>query len=162
MNDKTAAIIKILETAIQQEIKAKEFYYKMAMQLSDKEAQSRFRHMAEAEQEHEDILKSWYEQTCGHPLDPSRLPAKEFKLPVAEPGQHATLLDVIKLITKVENKAFQFYKEAALMARSPEEKRMFERLADLEQLHADQTQTELEIISSETLYFNEQDVPWEI
>ena len=56
MDDKKAAIIKILEMAIIEEIKAKNFYFKMSAQLSNNEAQSRFRHMAEAEQEHEDIV----------------------------------------------------------------------------------------------------------
>src|SRR3972149_1768846 len=56
MDDKKAAIIKILEMAIIEEIKAKNFYFKMSAQLTNKEAQSRFKHMAEAEQEHEDIL----------------------------------------------------------------------------------------------------------
>ena len=140
-----AAIIKILEMAIIEEIKAKNFYFKMSVQLANSEAQSRFRHMAEAEQEHEDILKAWYEETCGYPFDASKAQSKEYKLDITEPEHNATFLDILKLIAKVENKAFQFYKEAALLARTPEEKRMFERLASLEQMHADQSQIEVQM-----------------
>ena len=121
MDDKKAAIIKILEMAIIEEIKAKNFYFKMSAQLANKEAQSRFRHMAEAEQEHEDILKAWYEETCGYPFDVSKAQSKEYKLDITEPEHNATFLDILKLIAKVENKAFHFYKDAALLARTQEE-----------------------------------------
>ena len=162
MDDKKAAIIKILEMAIIEEIKAKNFYFKMSAQLSNKEAQSRFRHMAEAEQEHEDILKAWYEETCGYPFDESKTQPKEYKLDITEPEHNATFLGILKLIAKVENKAFHFYKEAALLARTPEEKRMFEKLASLEQMHADQSQMEVQMAANESLYFSEEDIPWKI
>lgn len=162
MDDKKTVITKILETAILQEMKAKEFYLKISVQLSNKEAQSRFRHMAEAEQEHEDILKAWYEETCGYPFDLSKIQSKEYKLDIAEPEHNATFLDILKLIVKVENKAFQFYKGAATLARTLEEKRVFERLATLEQLHADQSQTELQMFANEPLHFSEEDIPWRI
>jgi len=162
MDDKKAAIIKILEMAIIEEIKAKEFYLKMSVQLSNKEAQSRFKHMAEAEQEHEDILKAWYEETCGCPFDSSKAQPKENYMTFAEPEQHATFMDVLKLIAKVENRAFLFYKEASVLARTPEEKRMFERLAAMEQMHADQSRTELQMFMNESLHFSEDDIPWKI
>lgn len=162
MDDKKAAIIKILEMAIIEEIKAKNFYFKMSAQLSNNEAQSRFRHMAEAEQEHEDILKAWYEETCGYPFDMSKAQSKEYKLDITEPEHNATFLDILKLIAKVENKAFHFYKEAALLARTPEEKRMFERLASLEQMHADQSRIEVQMAADESLHFSEDDIPWKV
>ena len=162
-DDKKNAIIKILETAILEEIKAKEFYLKMSTQLSNKEAQSRFRHMAQAEREHEDILMSWYEETCGYPFDPSKIQSKEYKLDITEPEHNASFLDIIKLIAKVENKAFLFYKEAAVLARTPEEKRMFERLADLEQMHADQYRPEWQMLANDVvLHFKEEDIPWKV
>ena len=162
MDDKKSAIIKILETAIMEEIKARKFYTKIAAQLSDKEAQARFEHMANAEQEHEDILKAWYEETCGHSFDQSGISPKEQKLEIAEPEQNATFFDVVKLITKVEDKAFLFYTGAAVLARTTEEKRMFERLAALEQMHADQSRTELEMLTNVELHFLEKDIPWKI
>ena len=162
MDDKKAAIIKILEMAIIEEIKAKNFYFKMSAQLSNNEAQSRFRHMAEAEQEHEDILKAWYEETCGYPFDESKTQSREYKLDIAEPEQNATFVDIVKLIAKVENKAFRFYAAAAHLARTPEEKRMFEKLASLEQMHADQSQMEVQMAANESLYFSEEDIPWKI
>ena len=108
MDDKKATIIKFLEMAIIEEIKAKNFYFKMSAQLSNNEAQSRLRHMAEAEQEHEDILKAWYEETCGYPFDVPKAQSKEYKLDITEPEHNATFLDILKLIAKVENKAFHF------------------------------------------------------
>ena len=162
MDNRKTAIIKILETAVLEEIKAKEFYLKMSVQLSNKEAQSRFKHMAEAEQEHEDILKAWYEETCGQPFDPSKAQPKENKMNFDEPEQHATLTDILKLIAKVETRAFLFYKEAVVLARTPEEKRMFERLADMEQMHADQSRTELQMFMNESLHFSAKDIPWKI
>ncbi|MEK7749561.1 MAG: hypothetical protein AAB277_01125, partial [Planctomycetota bacterium] len=63
---------------------------------------------------------------------------------------------------KVENKAFHFYKDAALLARTQEEKRMFERLASLEQMHADQSQIEVQMAANESLHFSEDDIPWKI
>ena len=162
MDDKKAAIIKILETAILQEIKAKEFYLKMSAQLTNKEAQSRFRHMAEAEQEHEDILNAWYEETCGYPFDVSNAQSKEYRLDIAEPEYNATFLEIVKLIAKAETKAFHFYQETALLARTQEERRMFERLASLEQMHAYQSQIEVQMAANELLHFSEEDIPWKI
>ncbi len=162
MDDKKSTITKILETAILQEIKAKDFYLKMSAQLTNKEAQFRFRHMAEAEQEHEDILKAWYEETCGYPFDVSKAQSKEYKLDIAEPEHNATFLDIAKLIAKAESKAFHFYQEAALLARTQEERRMFERLASLEQMHADQSQIEVQMAANELLHFSEEDIPWKI
>lgn len=162
MDDKKAAIIKILQTAILQEIKAKNFYLKMSAQLSNKDAQSRLIHMAGAEQEHEDILKAWYEETCGYPFDVSKAQSKEYKLDITEPEHNATFLDILKLIAKSENKAFRFYKDAALLARTLEERRMFERLASLEQMHADQSQIEVQMAANESLHFSEDNIPWKI
>ena len=159
---KKTTIIKILETAILEEIKAKDFYLKVSSQLSNKEAQMRFKRMAESEQEHEDILKSWYEETCGYPFDPLQAQEKENEPDIAEPEQNATFLDVLKLIAKVENRAFLFYKEAAVIARTPEEKKLFTRLASLEQMHADQSRIELQMFMDESLHFSEKDIPWKV
>ncbi len=159
MDDKNTEITKILETAILEEIKAKEFYLKMSSQLSNKEAQMRFKRMAEAEQEHEDILKPWYEDTCGYPFGPLQAQKKENELDIAEPEQNATLPDVLKLIAKAENRAFLFYKEAVIFARMSEEKRLFTRLTSLEQMHADQSRIELQMFMSESLHFSEKDIP---
>jgi len=162
VDEKKAAIVKILETAILQEIKSKRFYLKIAEQVSDKNAKNRLKRMAESEQEHEDILKSWYEETCGKPYRPPEKISSEHKADLKVPDENATLIDVVKLITRAENKAYQYYKYAATMARKPEEKEIFENLAGLEQMHADQSLTELHMLANEEIHYSDEDIPWEI
>ncbi|MCF6149659.1 MAG: ferritin family protein [Candidatus Kuenenia sp.] len=162
MNEKNDAVKKILETAIMQENKSKKFYLKVQEQIRNEDAKQRLKHMANAEEEHEEILKSWYEDTYGETFDPEKSTSAQHPLDTQKYEANTSLIDVVQLIASAENKAYNFYKNAAREARTPEEKRLFEKLASLEQMHADQSLTELDMLSSEEIHFSDEDVPWKI
>ena len=136
MNEKDSALKLILETAIVQENKSKRFYLKVQAQIKNEDAKKRLKLMADAEQEHEEILTSWFEDSYGENFDPDKIISAEHPPGIQKYDENATLMDIVQLIADPENKAYKFYKNAALKARTPEEKRLFEKLASLEQMHA--------------------------
>ncbi len=162
VNEKSDSLKKILETAIVQENRSKKFYLKMREQIRNEDAKKRLKLMADAEQEHEEILISWYEDAYGKTFDPESISLPENTLDIQKHDDNAALIDVVRLIAKAENKAYQFYKNAAFTAKTPEEKRLFETLASAEQMHADQSLTELDMLAGEEFFFSDEEIPWEI
>jgi len=162
VNEKNNALKQILETAIVQENKSKKFYLKVREQIQNEDAKKRLKLMADAEQEHEEILKSWFEDAYGETFDPDKIISTRHPLDIQKYDTNATLMDIVKLIANAENKAYKFYKNAALEAKTPEEKRLFEKLASLEQMHADQSLTELDMLTNEEILFSDDDIPWKV
>ncbi|GJQ50039.1 hypothetical protein KsCSTR_03200 [Candidatus Kuenenia stuttgartiensis] len=162
VNEKSDVLKKILETAIVQENKSKKFYLKMRDQIQNEDARKRLKLMADSEQEHEEIVTSWYEEAYGKTFDPESTTSHENRLDVQKLDDNAALIDVVRLIAKAENKAYQFYKNAAFTAKTPEEKKLFETLASAEQMHADQSLTELDMLAGEEFFFSDEEIPWEI
>ncbi len=57
--------LDIVEVAMAEELKARDFYKKVSAQLNDKAAKLKFDVMSDTEQEHYDLLKKWYMDNYG-------------------------------------------------------------------------------------------------
>ncbi|HLG28656.1 MAG TPA: ferritin family protein [Candidatus Brocadiales bacterium] len=155
-------ILEIIEKAIAEEKKARDFYSKMASQMSDKGARLKLEVMAATEQKHHDFLTSWYIELCGHEpqiLESSPPKADEI-VKIRRPAKEESFQDIIGIIVEAEKHAYTFYKEAALKATEPEHKKVFEMLATMEQSHVEQFKGEYQYASEKVIRFADEDIPW--
>ncbi len=65
VEEKGDVTLSIVETAMAEELKARDLYKKISAQLEDKAAKLKFDVMADAEQRHYERLRKWYEDTFG-------------------------------------------------------------------------------------------------
>ncbi|MBI2559723.1 MAG: ferritin family protein [Planctomycetes bacterium] len=152
--------LKIIEKAIAEERKARDFYSKMALQVNDKGARLKLEVMAATEQKHYDFLKSWYIELCGHEPQISAEPTDAEIVKIREPGKEAHFQDIIGIIVETEQRAYKFYKDAASKTTEPENKKVFEMLAAMEQSHVEQFKGEYQYASERTIRFADEDIPW--
>ena len=152
-------ILEIIEKAIAEEKKARDFYSKMASQMSDKGARLKLEVMAATEQKHHDFLISWHIELCGH--EPQILESRAAEIvKIRKPGKEAHFQDIIGIIVEAEQHAYAFYKEAASKATELEHKKVFEMLATMEQSHVEQFKGEYQYASEKTIRFADEDIPW--
>lgn len=152
-------ILEVIEKAIAEEKKARNFYSKMASQMSDKGAKLKLDAMAATEQKHQDFLTSWYIELCGREPQVSESRAAEI-VKIRIPGKEASFQDIIKIIIEAEQRAYTFYKEAASKTTEPEHKKVFEMLATMEQSHVEQFKGEYQYASEKVIRFADEDIPW--
>lgn len=151
--------LNIVETAMAEELKARDFYKKVSIQLEDKAAKLKFDVMSDTEQEHYELLKKWYVDNYGRsPKVKEIKTAKAVK--VKKPKQEATYEDIIKIIINAEERAYGFYKDAAKKTKDKDAKRLFEMLADMERAHTNQFKDEYRVITEPSLWCAEEDIPW--
>jgi len=156
-------VLGIIELAILQEIKARDFYRSIASQLPDKGANLKLNIMSDTEEEHRKILCNWYKRLTGNePVIPESR-KKEAKKLIATPPKNATIKDVVKSICEAEQKAFQFYTEAGEKAGDPDSKNVFKKLAQMEKSHEDFFRGEYETLVEDTsIRFGDEEIPWMI
>ncbi|MFQ5957022.1 MAG: ferritin family protein, partial [Candidatus Brocadiales bacterium] len=156
-------VLSIIELAILQETKARDFYRSVASQLPDKGASLKLSIMADTEEEHRRILFNWYKHLTGYdPVIPESR-KKEVKRMIATPPRDATLQDVVKLVYEAEERAYQFYNEAAEKAEDPDSKNVFKKLAQMERSHEDFFRGEYQTLVEDTsIRFGDEEIPWMI
>ncbi len=155
-------VIKIIEAAIGEEIKARDFYRAIIAQLPDKGAQLKLDVMARTEDEHRKILSSWYTKLTKKEYVP---PAekKEGYIRIEAPRRDARLADIVKIIFEAEERAYQFYKDAADRVEDPEEKNTFLKLAQMEKGHEEHFREEYHALVEDTsIRFADEEIPWMI
>lgn len=156
---KQDTLLNILETAMAEELKAKDFYKNVSKQLEDKAAKLKFQTMSDTENRHYAQLKKWYEDNFANPPK-----IKKIKTPkavkVKKPEKSASYDDIIKIIINAEKKAFEFYKDAANKTNDKEARKLFEELSEMERAHVDQFKDEYRIITEPSLRWAEEDIPW--
>jgi rubrerythrin len=149
----------IVETAMAEELKASDFYKKVSTQLEDKAAKLKFDVMADTEQKHYELLKKWYENNYGQ--SPK---TKKIKVPkivkVKTPEKRATYEDIINIIINVEQKAYEFYEDAARKTKDKDAKKLFETLSKMERAHVTQFKDECRVITEPSLRCAEEEIPW--
>ena len=159
----TKEVLDIIESAIIQEIKARDLYRSIASQLPDKGACLKLSIMADTEEEHRKILTNWYKHLVGHEPDISELNKKRVKRMMKEPPKDATLQDIVKVIYEAEERAYQFYKKAGEKTADPGSKKVFEKLAKMEKNHEDFFRGEYETLVEDTsIRFGDEEIPWMI
>jgi rubrerythrin len=141
-NSKT---IEILKTAILLEKRGESFYRKVASQTSIPEVADIFNTMANEEVMHTQLLSEKFREAAeGRSLSRPSFPAsendsvaslvltKEIKDQIAAAGYEAA---AISAAIDMENKAIAVYSERAGQASDPNEKALFQWLADWEKTH---------------------------
>jgi len=151
--------LRIMETAMAEELKARNLYKKISSQLEDKAAKLKFEVMSDAEQRHYEQLRKWYEFHFGKsPEDIKIKTAKAVK--VNRPERKATYEDIINIIINAETNACIFYENAAKKTKDKNAKKVFEALISMERGHVTQFKDELRIITEPSLWCAEEDIPW--
>ncbi len=151
--------LHIVETAMAEELKARDFYKKVSTQLEDKAARLKFDVMSDTEQRHYELLRKWYEDNYGQ--SPKTKEIKVAKIvKVKKPEKRATYEDIINIIINAEQKAYEFYEDAAKKTKDKEAKKLFDKLADMERAHVTQFKDEFRVITEPSLQCAEEDIPW--
>ncbi len=159
VEDKKDVTLDIVETAMAEELKARDLYKKISAQLEDKAAKLKFDVMSDAEQRHYEQLKKWYKDNFGKsPKDKKIKVAKAVK--VKKPEKKATYEDIINIIIVVETNACKFYEDAAKKTKDKDAKKLFEALISMESAHVKQFKDEFRVITEPSLWCAEEDIPW--
>lgn len=137
--------IEILKTAILLEKRGESFYRKVASQTNITEVADIFNTMADEEVMHAQLLSEKFKEAAeGKALSKPSFPAsvndsvarlvltKEIKEQIAAAGYEAA---AISAAIDMENKAIAVYSERAGQASDPNEKALFQWLADWEKTH---------------------------
>jgi rubrerythrin len=158
----TKEVLEIIKSAILQEIKARDFYRAVYAQLQDRGASLKLDVMAETEEEHRRILTNWYKELTGKEPSPPE-EEQEGRIKIEYPMIDATLQDVVRIIYEAEERAYQFYKEAADRTEEPESKKVFLKLAQMEKGHEDFFRDEYQVLAEDvSIRFADEEIPWMI
>jgi rubrerythrin len=148
-----------VETAMAEELKARDFYKKVSTQLEDKAARLKFDVMSDTEQKHYELLRKWYEYNYGQSPKTKKIKVAKI-VKVKKPEKRATYEDIINIIINAEQKAYEFYEDAAKKTKDKEAKKLFDKLADMERAHVTQFKDEFRVITEPSLWCAEEDIPW--
>ncbi len=159
VEDKKDVTLHIVETAMAEELKARDLYKKISAQLEDKAARLKFDVMSDTEQKHYELLKKWYENNYGQSPKTKKIKVAKI-VKVKKPEKRATYEDIINIIINAEQKAYEFYEEAAKKTKDKDAKKLFEKLADMERAHATQFKDEFRVITEPSLRCAEEEIPW--
>ena len=159
INENKDVTLRIVETAMAEELKASALYKKISAQLEDKAAKLKFDIMSEAEQKHYERLKKWYEDSFGEiPKDIKIKTSKAVK--IEKPEKKSNYEDVIKTIINTEEQACRFYENAAKKTKDEGARNLFETLIKMERAHVTQFKEEFRIITEPSLRFADEEIPW--
>ena len=159
VEEKEDVTLSIVETAMAEELKASALYKRISAQLEDKAAKLKFDVMSDAEQNHYERLKKWYEDSFGEiPKDIKIKTSKAVK--IEKPEKKAKYEDVIKIIIDTEENACKFYENAAKKTKDEGAKKLFETLIKMERAHVTQFKDEFRVITEPSLLFAEEEIPW--
>ena len=127
-------VLSALETAISREKGAQEFYTGISEIISTDKVRNKFKYLSAIEETHFDQLSDMYVNLSG-----GKQPKIDVKT-VSEIGQHKlessmSTEEAIELAMRAEQKAYEFYRNAALKSNSKAAKEMFEYLAAEELEH---------------------------
>jgi len=125
--------LKALELAIAREKGAREFYNSVAETVEKESIKNKFKYLASIEQDHFDQLSELYVKVSG-----GKQPVISEK--DSEIGKHSVSPDITaeeatELAMDAEQKAYNFYRNAALKAKNEKSRQMFEYLAAEELEH---------------------------
>ncbi len=141
----TKSAVDILKEAILLERRGKAFYSTCARQTQSEAARKIFQMMADEEEEHIEFLSKQFahyeknhsfvkNETAGHPDEDTvmEILSEEIKKEISAAGFEAA---AISAAMDFETRAVQIYSERAEQATDPNEKEMYQMLADWEKGH---------------------------
>ncbi len=125
--------LEALELAVNREKGAQEFYSGAAETLSEPRVKNKFKYLAAIEQGHFEQLSDLYRRLSGGAEPKINLEAAELSRKRISPT--TTAEEAVKLGIQAEEKAYEFYRQAAAAAKGAKVKEMFEFLAAEELEH---------------------------
>ncbi len=131
--EKDLDILKALELAIAREKGAQEFYSGVAEMINREKVSNKFKYLATIEETHFDQLSEMFEKLSGGQKATIDLSGSEIGMHRVSPD--ITTEEAIELAMQAEQKAYDFYRNAALKAKSNAAKEMFQYLAAEELEH---------------------------
>ncbi len=126
-------VLKALELAISREKGAQEFYLGVSSQMGSEKLKNKFSYLATVEVEHFEQLSELFKKLSGGKEPVINISNTEIGKHKVDAGISAD--DAIALAINAEQKAYDFYRNAALKSKSPKVKEMFEFLATEELEH---------------------------
>jgi rubrerythrin len=137
--DKTE--LKIIKTAILNEIEGEKFYRNAAQNAKDKDTGNAFLHLAEEEKEHQDMLRGMMDQlVAGHDFSANALKLDQVTSPQifknAQAGtDNAMEISVFHIGILMEKASIDYYRNAAITTTLPVARSLYEYLAGWEVHH---------------------------
>ncbi len=121
-----------LQIAISREKGAREFYLKVAKAVEKESVGNRFHYLADVEQDHFDQLSEFYKKLTGKS---PKVDMKYAEIKGSTVSKEITAEKALDLAMDAEQKAYEFYHQAANKAKSDSAKEMFDYLAGEEMEH---------------------------
>jgi protease I len=125
--------LEALEIAISREKGAQDFYSGVAATLVEERMKNKFKYLAIIEEGHFDQLSDLFRQISGGKAPKINIEANELGKHLVSP--EITSAEAVDLGIQAEEKAYEFYRQAAAKSKSIEIKEMFEYLAAEELEH---------------------------
>lgn len=125
--------LSALALAISREQGAKEFYLAAAVKMKTEHLRNKFNYFAAIEQGHYDQLLDLYVRLSGG--DQPAVPVNNMEIGSHSVSAEMTAEQAIQLAMDAEEKAYAYYRQAALKARHVKAKEMFEQLSGEEIEH---------------------------
>ncbi len=156
--------VKAIEIALKNEMRERDFYLQQSEKSGDPLGRKMFATMAAEEEEHARYLKELHQKLQSSGTWPEEISAVINETNVGKvldeltdkinPSNTATADDkeAIKIAIDFENEAYEFYLDLIKQADHPNEKQLFEILADLELSHMNSLK--------ETLLYFESPADW--
>ena len=134
--------IKILKTAILNEIEGEKFYKRAAQDTRDQDASQAFLHLAEDERRHQEMLREMMTQlTAGGEIKTEKINLKGTPSPKIFTATHvmetenAMEISVFHIAIMMEKASIDYYRQAAEQTKIPEARELYTSLADWEVTH---------------------------
>ncbi len=132
-NEQDLTPLSALKLAVSREKGAMEFYAAMADIAEEERVKNKFSYLSSVEKEHFDNLAKLFQEISGDNDLSIDLSANELGKHMAEPS--ITKEKAVQLAIDAEEKAYQFYRSAALKSKGKQIKELFEYLASEELEH---------------------------
>jgi len=156
--DPNLTIPEVLAIAIKAEINAQNIYRGMAERVKNDLVREKLEHLFQEEKKHEEILTQKYKEVMNgaEPVLQEQGRSEVEDLLEGDYSHEAAL----KLAIEAEEKAAQFYLEAARQSRDPNGRFMFEYLANFERGHKAILEDELQALQNNPHWFDVEGNPW--
>ena len=146
-------VLEIIEDAIYDEQSAHDYYLKMVEVIDDRSGKEQFRHLAQEEVRHRELLEERWRALTGKRFrfEASKLPHDHAPIPTT----NATAVEVLGMAMEQELEAVAKYKELAASAPDEEAKSAYLELARDEHQHYEWFRAQRQAIQSGIHWFIE-------
>jgi len=153
MTSAPSKVLEIIEDAIYDEQSAHDYYLKMVEVIDEPSGKEQFRHLAQEEVRHREILEERWRALTGKRFrfEAAKLPHEHAPVPTT----NANAVEVLSIAMEEEREAVAKYKELAESAPDEEAKRAYLELARDEHQHYEWFRAQRQAIQSGIHWFIE-------